>query len=147
MGPRLWHSLFPNSIYTHLITAEAYHRRFVDVDNSGAIDSFLAATVHLTELQNSLTKMLWLQNHCLCSPSLQIIGLKKSWKTCCIGDKEATTRPQSDQDYDYNKENPFRLKGYSTGWIASRLKRSKLMFENGKEEDYWRNAGLYLLGS
>jgi hypothetical protein len=59
----------------------------VDVDNSGAIDSFLAATVHLTELQNSLTKMLWLQNHCLCSPSLQIIGLKKSWKTCCIGDK------------------------------------------------------------
>lgn len=21
------------------------------------------------------------------------------------------------------------------------------MFENGKEEDYWRNAGLYLLGS
>ncbi|KAJ6857945.1 hypothetical protein NC652_040465 [Populus alba x Populus x berolinensis] len=118
MGPRLWHSLFPNSIYTHLITAEAYHRRFfcfrcninffsfevfpdliikvlacfsvtyfnlaVDVDNSGAIDSFLAATVHLTESQNSLTKMLWLQNHCLCSPSLQIIGLKKSWKLAAL---------------------------------------------------------------
>ncbi|KAG6737228.1 hypothetical protein POTOM_058741 [Populus tomentosa] len=91
----------------------------VDVDNSGAIDSFLAATVHLTELQNSLTKML----------------------------AEATTRPQSDQDYDSNNENPFRLKGYSTGWIASRLKRSKLMFENREEEDYWGNAGLYLLGS
>ncbi|KAI5556769.1 hypothetical protein BDE02_18G057600 [Populus trichocarpa] len=29
MGPRLWHSLFPNSIYTHLITAEAYHRRLM----------------------------------------------------------------------------------------------------------------------
>ncbi|KAJ6951249.1 hypothetical protein NC653_040595 [Populus alba x Populus x berolinensis] len=108
MGPRLWHSLFPNSIYTHLITAEAYHRSSafevfpdliikvlacfsvtyfnlaVDVDNNGAIDSFLAATVHLTESQNSLTKMLWLQNHCLCSPSLQIIGLKKSWKLAAL---------------------------------------------------------------
>ncbi|KAJ6854449.1 hypothetical protein NC651_039381 [Populus alba x Populus x berolinensis] len=29
MEPRLRHSLFPNSIYTHLITAEAYHRRLM----------------------------------------------------------------------------------------------------------------------